>query len=142
MLLDEVASYLEAEGIGVVKTTANDPAWPIHKGGLYPGSQAHPNDAIGLLEGPGDFPINEMGATVGSVVAETPSLVVHVRSASYATARSKADAAWGRLHKYAGTLGGVRYLLIEARQSPFPIGRDDAGRWIIGCNYGVTKERA
>lgn len=141
MMLDAVASYLEAQALGTVKTAANDPAWPIHKGGLYPGTAAHPHDAIGLAEGPGDGPINEMGATVGAVAAEAPSLVVQVRSASYATARSKAEAIWTNLHHYSGTLSGTRYLLIEARHSPFPTGRDEQDRWIIGCNYDVAKER-
>jgi hypothetical protein len=140
MLLDEIAAHLEAEGLGVVKTAANDPAWPIHKGGLYPGTQAHPHDAIGIIESPGGRPLDEMGAEVGAVAAEEAAFVVHVRSASYATARSKAGAAWGRLHKFAGTLSGVRYLLIEATQSPFPLTRDDAGRWIIACNFNAAKE--
>lgn len=142
MMLDEVAAYLETQSLGVVKTTSNDPTWPIFKGGLYPGTSTNPDEAIGLTEGPGDGPINEMGSTVGAVAAEAPSLVVHVRSGSYVSARAKAEAIWTKLHKFAGPLSGVRYLLIEARQQPFPLGRDDAGRWIIGCNYDVTKERS
>lgn len=138
MLLDDVGSYLETEGIGTVKTSSNNPDWPIFKGGLFEGTS---DDAIGLAEGPGDPPTNEMGDTVGGVVAENPSLVVLVRSDSYPTARSKAEAVWLKLHKYAGTLSGTRYLFIEARQTPFPTGRDPDGRWVIGCNYDVTKEK-
>lgn len=139
MMLDEVGAYLAAQGVGTVKTTSNDPAWPIYLGGMFPGDR---DDAITLAEGPGEPPLDEMGSTVGAVAAEAPSLVVQVRSASYQTARSKAEAAWTKLHKYSGTLSGVRYLLIEARQSPFPVGRDEDGRWIIGCNYSVAKERS
>ena len=138
-MLDEIGAYLEAQSVGTVKTTANNPSWPIYKGGVFPGTQ---DDGITLAEGPGDSPISEMGSTVGAVAAEAPSLVVQVRSASYPTARNKAETAWTKLHKYIGILSGVRYLIIEARQSPFPIGRDEAGRWIIGCNYSVTKERS
>jgi hypothetical protein len=140
MILDEVAAYLETQGLGTVKLPTNDPAWPIHKGGLHPGTVTHPDDAIGLSEGPGDPPINEMGSTVGAVAAEAPSLVVTVRSSSYTTARAKAEAVRAKLHKYAGTLSSTRYLLILARHSPFPLGRDDKDRWLIGCNYDVTKE--
>ena len=123
MLLDEVGAYLEAQAVGTVKTTANDPAWPIHKGGLYPGTIAHPDDAIGLLEGPGFRPLRQMDATVGAAVAEVPLLVLNLRSASYASGRAKAEAVW-------------------ARQQPFPVGRDDKDRWIFGCNFDVTKEQS
>jgi hypothetical protein len=142
MLLDEVGAYLEAQAVGTVKTAANDPAWPIHKGGLYPGTIAHPDDAIGLLEGPGFRPLRQMDATVGAAVAEVPLLVLNLRSASYASGRAKAEAVWRKLHNYSGTLSGVRYLLIEARQQPFPVGRDDKDRWIFGCNFDVTKEQS
>ena len=139
MMLDEVGAYLAAQGVGTVKTSANDPAWPIYLGGIFPGTR---DDAIALAEGGGERPVNEMGPTVGAVAAESPELVAQVRSASYSSARSKAEAIWTKLHKYSGTMSGTRYLLIEAWQSPYPVGRDDAGRWIIGCSYRVTKERS
>lgn len=142
MLLDEIGYYLEAQGIGVVKTSVNTPTWPIYKGTF--GTNPDIPNAIALAEGPSDPPVDEMGATVGAVPIENASLVVQVRSLSYATARLKANDAWTKLHKLAGSVGSpaVRYLLIQARQAPFPIGRDDSDRWIIGCNFDVAKERS
>lgn len=139
MMLDEIGGYLQTQGLGTIKTPSNNPTWPIYLGGVFPGTQ---DDAIALIEGPGDPPLDQMGATVGSVVAEAPSLVVQVRSSSYAVARTKAEAIWSKLHKYVGTLGSTRYLWIAARQSPFPVGRDDRDCWILGCNYDVMKERS
>jgi hypothetical protein len=139
VILDEVGALLEAGGHGVVKTAGNDPAWPIHKGALYDGTAAHPDDAIALIVGPGSAPITEMG---GVVAAEVPSLVVQVRSRSYSTAHSKAAAIWTALHMQHGNLSGTTYYLMEARQSPMPLGRDENSRWLVGFNVDVTKERS
>ncbi len=141
-MVDEVATYLAAQGVGTVKTASNDPAWPIYTAGLQEGTKTNPHDAIGLIEGVGESPQDEMGATVGAVIFENPSLVVQVRSRSAVTARTKAEACWAKLHKFVGTLSGTRYLLMQARQSPMPIGRDDGDRWIFGFNVGVSKERS
>lgn len=142
MMLDEVAAYLEAQGIGVVKTSSNSPTWPIYRGTF--GTNPDIPNAIALMEGPSDPAQDEMGATVGAVVFENSSLVLQVRSANYGTARLKANDAWTKLHKFAGSIGSpaVRYLLIRARQQPFPVGRDDNDRWLIGCNFDVAKDRS
>jgi hypothetical protein len=136
-MLDEIAAYLEAQSLGTVKAGTNNPAWPIFTGGVFPGTQ---NDAISVAESAGEGVVNEMGSTVGSVAAEAPALVVQVRSMSYASARTKAEAIWRKLHKYAGTLSGVRYYLVLARSKPFPLGRDDGGAFLLGFNCDVTKE--
>jgi hypothetical protein len=143
MVLDEVAHYLAAQGLGVVKTASNTPTWPIYKGGVF-GNNPDIPDAIMVAVGPGDPPQDEMGGTAGAVPFENPSLVVQVRSASYSTADTKAQAIWAKLHKFVGSIGSpaVRYLLIRARQSPFPVGRDDTDRWLIGFNCDVSKERS
>lgn len=139
MMLDEIAAYLEAQGLGVVKTTGNAPTWPIYKAGTSPADNV--DEVIIVAEGPGADPIDTMGNVVGAVVAEVCSLVVQTRSLSYPIARTKAQAIWSKLHKLGEIqLTGVRYLLVMARQSPFPMGRDDKTRWLVGCNYEVTKE--
>lgn len=140
-MLDEIGAYLAAQGLGTVKTSSNNPTtWPIYKGGIFP---ANVDDVITVAAGPSDPPIDAMGSAVGAIVAEEDALVVQVRSENYATAEAKAQAAWNVLHKYGNdSLSGTRYLYIEARQVPFPIGRDDNGRWIIGFNCSVTKEKS
>ena len=142
MLLDDVAARLESDGVGTVKTSSNTTpglGWWIYKGATYPSNQ----DAIvALHESPGMAPTREMEDTVGAVVCENPGLLVQCWHLDYSEARAKAETVWGKLHNLNSvTLGSTRYLSIEARQQPFPTGRDDKGRWVIGCNYSVSKER-
>lgn len=138
-MLDDVAAYLEAQSVGTVKTESNNPAaWPIYMGGAVPGSL---DEVLYLAETAGAPPIDEMGSTVGAVVAEVPGLLVQARAKEYPVARARARLAWSKLHKLGNTtLGATRYLLILARQAPAPTGRDDAMRWVVGCNFEVTKE--
>lgn len=140
-MLDEVAAYLEAQGIGTVKTSSNNPtSWPIYKGGVFP---ANVDEAMTVAAGPSDPPTDVMGSTVGAVVAENDALVIQARSFDYTSAETKAQAAWDVLHKLGNvTLNGTRYLLVMARQLPFPIGRDDKQRWLIGFNCDVAKEKS
>jgi hypothetical protein len=97
---------------------------------------------IVLSEYDGGPPIDEMGPTVGSVIAEEVGLNVSARHADYSQARSKAEAIWTKLHKLANTtLGSTRYLLVMAKGSPAPVGQDGNKRWMVGFNCAVTKER-
>lgn|SRR5574341_1913696 len=140
-LLEAVATYLASVGEGTVKTSSPQTGtpWLIYKGGAVPGDNA---DAITLSETPGNAPIDEMGATVGAVVAEEPGLQVIARHLDYSQARAKAESLWGKLHKLGETvLSGTRYLYVRAQQSPFPIGRDSSNRWMVGFNAIVSKER-
>lgn len=140
-MLDEIGAYLEAQGVGTVKTSSNDPtSWPIYKGGVFP---ANVDEVVSIASGPSDPPIDTMGSTVGQIVAEEEALVVQARSEDYTSAEARAWAAWNVLHKLGETtLSGTRYLYISARQMPFPIGRDDKGRWLLGFNCSVTKEKS
>jgi hypothetical protein len=140
-MLDEVGAYLEAQGIGTVKTSSNNPTtWPIYKGGVFP---ANIDEVVSIGDGPSDPPTDVMGSTVGEIVAENDALVVQARSMDYTVAEAKAQAAWDVLHKLGNTsLSGTRYLLIMARQLPFAIGRDDKQRWLLGFNCDVTKEKS
>jgi hypothetical protein len=139
-MLDEIGAYLEAQGVGTVKTSSNSPTWPIYKGGVFP---ANVDNVLSIATGPSDPPTDTMGSTVGGIVAENQALVVQARSEEYPTADGKAWDAWNVLHKLGNTtLSGTRYLLIMARQMPFPIGRDDKQRWLIGFNCDVTKEKS
>ncbi len=141
MLLDDVATYLQTQGLGTVKTTSaqTGTAWLIYKGGTVTGDRA---DAIFLSEYSDGGPIDQMGATTGVVVAEEVGLQIVARHAAYSTAKQKAEDIFGALHKLGNvTLGSTRYLLMMAKQTPFPIGRDQSNRWMIGFNMRVTKER-
>ncbi len=137
MTLDEVADYIESQGLGTVKTRGASPSWPIYQN-LWP---AGSTDAIFISEGPSLPPVDSMGGDVGVCEFEQVALVVQVRSSTYSVARARAQAIWGKLHKLGNVLlSGTRYLLVTARSSPFPMGRDDNGLWLVGCNYDVAKE--
>lgn len=121
--LDEIAAYLAAQGHGVVGTDLFE--------GMLPDD---PDTLISLFETPGAM-------TRVSLVdrAEERSMQVRTRSGSYATARAKVEAIYALLHgKAQTTLGGGEFVLIEARQPPFSLGRDVKQRHSFATNYRVV----
>ena len=75
-----------------------------------------------------------------SVAFEQPGLQILSRSTSYITARDNAVLAHQVLDGFSGTLSGVRYLSIEAAQTPFLIGRDDNDRVLFSVNFNIMKD--
>ena len=138
--LDILATYLAAQGAGTVKTSVAQPAvpWLIYKGGTPPGDRS---DIITLTMYPGGPPIEVMGSGTAGVIAEEPRVQVTARNLDYSVAMAKAEALWTVLHNYSGTVSGVRILRIACNTQPYPIGRDDATRFIIGFSCTVSKER-
>lgn len=108
-VLDELALYLEQQGHG---TRGTD---------LFAGQLPDdPDTLVSLFETPG-------AALLASLVdqVEERSVQVRARAASYAAARTKAEAIYALLHgKAQATLGGGAFTLIEAKQPPFSLGRD------------------
>lgn len=129
MLLDDIATYLQQQGAGTVGTD-------IFKGFL----PDQPDNCIGLFEYAGSPTELTMGT--GDAVLERPGLQVRARNKSYSAARSKLDEVVTALHGLANeTLGGKRYLLIRANQSPESIGMDASNRNELVVNFSVLKER-
>lgn len=124
MLLDDIALYLQQKGIGTIGTD-------IFKGQL----PATPDNAIALFEYAGE-PQDLTDANL-----EYPGLQVLVRNKSYASGRQKIEQLKNDLHGITETtINNVRYLLIQAKQSPFFLERDENGRAIFVVNFRIIKE--
>lgn len=124
MLLDDIALYLQQKEIGTI-------GMDIFKGQL----PATPDNAIALFEYAGE-PQDLTDANL-----EYPSLQVMVRNKSYATGRQKIEQIRNTLHGLTETtINNVRYLLIQAKQSPEALPRDENGRAIFVCNFRIIKE--
>jgi len=124
LLLDDIAGYLASHGItGVYK-------------GFMPDK---PDDVMALFEYAGSPTELTMGE--GDPVVERPGLQVRVRSRSYPAGRAKIQEVVDILHGVAGVvLGGTRYLLIRANQSPASLGLDQNNRSEFVVNFEVIKE--
>ena len=125
MLLDDIASYLQQQGIA----------------GVYKGFMPDkPDNCVVLFEYAGEPMELTMGS--GDPTLERPDLQVRVRNTSYSAARSKIEDVVDALHGLANeVLGDRRYLLIRANQSPESLGLDANNRSEFVCNFSVLKER-
>lgn len=128
-LLDELASYLQAEGLGTVGTT-------IYKGS-FPLDTATTLDrpVLALVEVPGFPPMRSHDSPPSRY--EQPVVQVASRGASYGyeAARVQADAAWQALDGLANqVLSGTAYLTVQALQSPFLLKWDEAHRPVLVFN--------
>jgi len=132
MLLDEVASYLDTEGLGTVGTD-------IFKG-LLPDT---PDACVALIETGGQASENVLSSAVGAPAWEAPSFQVICRAGrrDYSTARTKANDVFKKLDGLVNTtLSSVRYLSIFAIQAPFALPRDDQERPLLAFNCAVKKD--
>ena len=125
MLLDDIASYLQQQGIsGVYK-------------GFMPDT---PDNLVALFEYAGEPIELVMGAD--DPVLERPGLQVRVRDKSYPAGRAKIGQIVDFLHGLSEVVvNGTRYLLIRANQSPESLGLDANNRSEFVCNFSVLKER-
>lgn len=100
-----------------------------------------PDDAVQILETGGQPPVHRMSASPGNAVEEVAGFQIIRRSPSYDRARASMNAIWKLLDGEGDrTINDVRYLWIEARQSPFALGRDDTDRTLMVCNFLAFKE--
>jgi hypothetical protein len=125
LLLDDIASYLASEGIGVVGTD-------LFKGQI-PDS---PDNCVAIFEYAGQRP----ETTHDNATFEHPGLQVRVRNLNYANGRQKIHDVFEVLHGLCNTnLSSTFYLSIFAIQSPESIGRDENDRVEFVQNFAVTK---
>ncbi len=129
MILSEIASYLEASGVG------------IGAGNMFAGEfplDAPADLAIALLETGGGPPryVHENNAPA----VETPGMQVRVRACDYVVARDKIEEIVKALTFRRRSLSGVRYLSMLPVQSPIDLGRDAKERHVLVCNFDVIKE--
>lgn len=122
MLLDEVAAYLQAEGIGIIGQTLFMGSMPQDEPGT--GGQ----DAImALIEIPSRPVIRNHDLSL----YELPRLQIQTRGMPYGypAARQKAQDAWEALEAVTNqVLSGVTYLRIETQRSVYWLRTDDMNR--------------
>ena len=74
-------------------------------------------------------------------VVQQVALTVARRFDEYDTARTTAETIFGILDGMpTRTLNGTEYKWAAARQEPFLLNRDEAGRVLIACNYDVVRD--
>ena len=96
-----------------------------------------PDEAVCVYETGGLPTVKTIGGSgFASVAAERPSIEVVSRSSvSYQAARLVAERAFRLLDGLAPrAINGVPYKWAEPRQKPFPVGRDEASRFLVGFN--------
>lgn len=126
----DIAGALATAAVGVVGTT-------IFYGEL-PDAVTVP--AVLVTEYAGDPPLATFDRTPSGVLR--PGCQVRTRATTYAAGRTLAGACFDALDGVTeATLGATRYLGIEARNSPWYLGRDERGRYEFAVNLNVTRER-
>jgi hypothetical protein len=128
MLLNEIASFLEVNGLGIRGTDLFAGEIPAHA----------PQTVVGLLETGGGPP--QFVHSQSQRLAEAPSFQVMVRSADYEAARERCEAIVRILTVRNQTLSGVLYHWIVPVQSPIDLGRDGNELHKVACNFDVMKE--
>jgi len=131
MFLDEIAAYLEAQGVGTVSSN-------IIKGsrGVIPTGDG---PYLSLTETGGSAPGRIHN--VRTAHPQRPTAQICVRAKRYDVARAMADAAYVALDgTFNTTLSGVFYQKITARQEPQDIGLDVKERPMVVFNIEVEKQ--
>jgi len=129
--LDEVLTFLAAEGLGTVGTDlfkVKMPATPEACGCVYESGGSSPS----------------MGLGSSTPLSENPTLQVVFRGAAedYTGPRVKAKTAFNSLIGISvdQVLSGTKYQMVTALHQPFPLGQDGNERWRISCSYYIQKE--
>ena len=132
MILDELATYLIAQGVG---STSQSAIWAVFKG-FEP---ATPDKCISLFETGGD-PNEQHEATP----IDRPTFQVRVRSDDYgySTGRTKIAAARTALELVGNTsLSGRRYVHVVAMSEPISLGLDENQRPRFVQNFRAIRSR-
>lgn len=113
MILDELVSHIDAN-------TSLTEGTNLFKGHL----PDEPDTCVALFETPGSRTPASLVDTV-----EERSVQVRARALKYSDARTRCEEVYRLLHGIGETvISGARFLLIEARQPPFSLGRDGRQR--------------
>ena len=132
MVLDEVATFLAAASpspsLGTVGTT-------IFKGQ----SPDSPDTCIIVYEYGGFAPQHTFGSD-HTITRPRVQIVCRGAADDYEAPRTTAKSVYQKMHFSKSTLSSVSYLRAEAVSEPFPLDRDENGRWLIACNYHIEKD--
>ena len=137
MVVDEVAAYYVAQGIGVLSSN-------IFKGSNAKlpelGKAGGAGPFILLTETPGSNPLFVHNYNTPHV--QRPTMQVLTRGTNYLTVRQMAKAAYDVSFLWNVTLSGIRYIKLVARQEPSDMGHDDVGRVMISFNLEIEKAQS
>jgi hypothetical protein len=137
-VLDDLASWIDTSSTSFAVGTNLFKA-------LFLDNAAVPNTATVLYETPGIENVYTFSTAQYSarVAMERPSVQAISRSTSYQTARTRAQTIYTLLDGLAGrnlpTSTGKLYHDISAAQAPFFLQRDENDRYLVACNYLITK---
>lgn len=125
-MLEDIAGYLAAEGLGTLGTDLFL--------GLLPDQ---PDSCVALYAYPGRPPAWEHDGPQPAL--RYPRLQVLTRDPSYVAAESLArDASAALCALVNRPLGATTYGRVTPLQEPFPLERDASGRVLFTCNYEIT----
>lgn len=124
MVSEDMAKHLAGKGLGTLGTN------------IGPEMPNLPDDFLAVREYAGRPPEHSKGA--GPHVRR-PRFQVTARSKNQKAAMLRAEAAYSALSGLSGVVNGTAYAKVVALQDPFPVGRDDAGRERVVCNYEATR---
>lgn len=127
MMLDDIATYLEAHGFGTVGVN-------LFKGSMPPAS----DDCIAVYEYAGSPPdLAHDGAEI-----EQPGLQIRVRNKKFSDGSSLVESIKNILHPTSNkTIGKSFYLSIMANHYPIHLGTDQNNRHEWTVNFSVKKAR-
>lgn len=139
MLLDDVALYIQTNGLGTATTSAGGTV-NVFRGRM----NDTPNVAIGLFEYGGLDHIHTMSTGPGREVFERPRLQITVRGApfDYDGPRARMNAITDIFDGLANTTltsTSAWYGIFDAIQGPFVLQRDPNERVTFAVNYQLMK---
>lgn len=123
MIVDEVATYLEDQGLGDLGTDLF--RWSMPDA---------PDECVAVYEYAGEQPVRVHD--IAAIAQEQPRVQIVVRSATASAGRQRAEDIYRRLSLVKNTdLSGTRYLSIEPLQNPFFLERDqnDRPKFVFNC---------
>lgn len=145
-LLDDIAHYLDDSTSALTLLSGTGGSGNMVKARMLDHSKV-PDTVVGLYETPGWAP--QWTFTTGSSAPafERPGLQVIARSTSYTVARGHAYRVFRILDSVRNktlphTSSGTRYLTISAVGSPYSLGQDQNGRFLLSVNFDVSKVRS
>lgn len=125
--LDEVADYLQTQGVGTVASA-------INTGDIF--IEDIPPDPTNVIVILGATGVSIPGGSRQIGTLNFPRFQVYVRNTSYTTASAKLKAVRDALHaKYGVILPNWRILSCHADQEGGPVGKDDSGRFEFSINF-------
>jgi len=145
-LLDDVAHYLDDSTTALTLLSGTGGQGNMVKARMLDHSKV-PDTIVALYETAGWAPEWTFSSGTTSPAFERPGLQAIARSTSYATARGHAYRVYRILDGVANktlphTSSGTLYQRIAAVGSPFSLGQDQNGRFLLSCNFDVSKARS